>query len=162
MFQISILVLNKTLSNSESEDLDTTWWNKFVVKTYNWQHIRRRFQKCNTVQKYYESIKNMHKKRKITGNCIWKSTDFLAVAFQKKSLNLAKFQPTYSKTKNKVITWDFLMFYQIFLSPQKNKHMRQTLVLVWNKALQEKFNFNFWTVFRLYWQNFHFGRKTRH
>ena len=48
--------------------------------------------------------KNMHKKRKITGNCIWKSTDFLAVAFQKKSLNLAKFQPTYSKTKNKVIT----------------------------------------------------------
>ena len=35
MFQISILVLNKTLSNSESEDLGTTWQNKFVVKTYN-------------------------------------------------------------------------------------------------------------------------------
>ena len=46
----------------------------------------------------------MHKKRKITENCIWKSTGFLAVAFQKKNLYLAKFQPTYSKTKNKVIT----------------------------------------------------------
>ena len=27
------------------------------------------------------------------------------------------------------------------------KYMRQTLVLVWNSALREKFNFNFWTVF---------------
>ena len=42
------------------------------------------------------------------------------------------------------------------------KYMRQTLVLVWNSALREKFNFNFWTVFRLYWQHFHFGRKTAH
>ena len=43
-----------------------------------------------------------------------------------------------------------------------SKYMRQTLVLVWNSALQEKFTFNFGTFFRLYWQNFHFGRKTRH
>ena len=27
------------------------------------------------------------------------------------------------------------------------KYMRQTLVLVWNSALREKFNFNFWAVF---------------
>ena len=27
------------------------------------------------------------------------------------------------------------------------KYMRQTLVLVWNSVLWEKFNFNFWTVF---------------
>ena len=27
------------------------------------------------------------------------------------------------------------------------KYMRQTLLLVWNSALREKFNFNFWTVF---------------
>ena len=27
------------------------------------------------------------------------------------------------------------------------KYMRQTLVLVWNSTLWEKFNFNFWTVF---------------
>ena len=27
------------------------------------------------------------------------------------------------------------------------KYMRQTLVLVWNSVLREKFNFNFWTVF---------------
>ena len=42
------------------------------------------------------------------------------------------------------------------------KYMRQTLVLVWNSALREKFNINFWTVFRLHWRNFHFGRKTGH
>ena len=42
------------------------------------------------------------------------------------------------------------------------KYMRQTLVFVWNSALWEKFNFNFWTAFCLYWQNFHFGRKTGH
>ena len=40
------------------------------------------------------------------------------------------------------------------------KYMRQTLVLVWISALREKFNFNFWTVFCSYWQNFHFGKKT--
>ena len=57
MSQISITVLNKTLSNSESEDLGTTLWDKFVVKKYNWQHIRRRFQKFNAVQKYYKIIK---------------------------------------------------------------------------------------------------------
>ena len=27
------------------------------------------------------------------------------------------------------------------------KYMRQTLELVWNIAVQKKFNFNFWTVF---------------
>ena len=42
------------------------------------------------------------------------------------------------------------------------KYMRQTSVLVWNNAPREKFNFSFWTVFRLYWQNFHFGRNTGH
>ena len=42
------------------------------------------------------------------------------------------------------------------------KYMRQNLVLVWNRALRQKFNFNFWTAFRLYWQNFDFGRKTGH
>ena len=42
------------------------------------------------------------------------------------------------------------------------KYMRQTLALVWNSALREKFNINFWTFFRLYWRNFHFGRKTGH
>ena len=42
------------------------------------------------------------------------------------------------------------------------KYMRQTLLLVWNSALREDFSFNFWTVFRFYWQNFHFGRKTGH
>ena len=34
------------------------------------------------------------------------------------------------------------------------KYMRQTLVLIRNRALREKFNFNFWTAFRLYWQTF--------
>ena len=42
------------------------------------------------------------------------------------------------------------------------KYMRQTLVSVWNRALREKFTFNFWKVFRLYWQTFHFRRKTGH
>ena len=36
------------------------------------------------------------------------------------------------------------------------KYMRQTLVLVWKSALQEKFNFSFWTVFHFYWKNCHF------
>ena len=31
MSQISITVLKKTLSNSESEDLGTTLWDKFVT-----------------------------------------------------------------------------------------------------------------------------------
>ena len=40
------------------------------------------------------------------------------------------------------------------------KYMWQTLVLEWNSSIQKKFNFNFWTVFCLYWQNFHFETKS--
>ena len=50
----------------------------------------------------------------------------------------------------------------IILQQSWPKYMRQTLVLVWDSALREKFKFNFSTVFCWYWQNFHFGRKTRH
>ena len=42
------------------------------------------------------------------------------------------------------------------------KYMRQTLVLVWNSALGEKFNFCFSAVFCQYLQNFQFERKTEH
>ena len=35
MSQISIIVLNKTLSNSDSKDLGTTLSDKFVLKKYN-------------------------------------------------------------------------------------------------------------------------------
>lgn len=35
MSQISIIVLNKTLSNSDSEDLGTALCDNFVVKKYN-------------------------------------------------------------------------------------------------------------------------------
>ena len=58
MSQISIIVLNKTLSNSDSEDLGTALCDNFVVKKYNW----RRFQKFNAVQKYHKNIQKKKKK----------------------------------------------------------------------------------------------------
>ena len=42
------------------------------------------------------------------------------------------------------------------------KRMRQRLVLMWNSTPREKFNLKFWTVFCLYWHNFHFGRGIGH
>ena len=102
MSQISIMLLNKTLSDSKSENWDTTLCDKFKAKTYNWQHITKRFQKFNVVQKYYENVKKHTWKEKMLGNCRWKSTNFWVVAFQKKrkTLKLEKFQRTYSETQN--------------------------------------------------------------
>ena len=55
------------------------------------------------------------------------------------------------------IRFYFSNFYlQIF-----TKYLTQTLVFMCNSALQEKFNFCFSGVFRWYWQNFHFGRRTK-
>ena len=40
--------------------------------------------------------------------------------------------------------------------------MRQTLVFMWNSALWVEFNLRFSEDFCKYWQNFHFGRRTRY
>ena len=42
------------------------------------------------------------------------------------------------------------------------KYLSKTLVLAWNGALREKFNFYFPAVFCWCWQNFHFGVKAGH
>ena len=41
------------------------------------------------------------------------------------------------------------------------KHLRPTLVFMWNSVLRQKSNFCFSEDFCKYWQNFHFGRGTK-
>ena len=73
------------------------------------------------------------------------------------------FLPVIMILKNyKVMTMFHRLRFLLVVLQSWPKYARQSLVSVWNSALREKFNFNFWTVFRLNWQNFHFGRKTGH
>ena len=84
-----------------------------------------------------------------------------------------KCRQTFWTDNNWIYSWDPSVHFRLLLYKPSPffweillqscwKYMRQTLVLVWNSTPRGKFNFNFWIVFRLYWQNFHFGRKTVH
>ena len=88
---------------------------------------------------------------------------YLQIFLQVFNINSHQFLWKYKKYSWVLMVLINLVFIVIYVKLQSwPKYMRQTLVLVWSSTLREKFNFNFWTIFRLYWQNVYFGRKTGH
>ena len=126
----------------------------FFLKT----RPRWNFKSLNTkFSSQWKDLKNSYQVKQIL-SLLFKLVTLILSYKYVKGLRVTK---NFKQIKFKRI-WNKLEAKHCFQRQSWREYIRQTLVLVWNSVLWQKVNFNCWTLFCFYWQNFHFGKKNGH
>ena len=142
------------------QDVLKTFWGRLEVllKTYGQDKY------IGLDQGYLKTSSEDEDKRRLQGHPVQMSWLPSNVAPRIKT-KLTEFRGEIQKKIERTrTTWFFTgelskNFQNIYLQSW-TKRLRQTLVLMWNSALQDKGSFYFSAVVCWYWLNFHFGRTT--